>query len=413
MCLRARLLIVIALGWILSGCNAPLSDADIEATLGLTPITHPQSTSYLPSHISGRVWHDLCAAPGEDQEVPDQVPQGCITVDGGFQADGVYNQHEPGIKDVVVSLGKGTCPSAGFAESLTNVDGVFTFLNIDPGPYCVTVDPTLPRNAQMLAPGKWTSDPSAGSSSIARTINLTSDREITDIAFGWDFQFQPPFSASTVETAGTPTRMPPPTGTPLPVDPDLPTEDADYVDLMINPGNWFGAGVSIQEDEHIRFELANSRMKMTAFAADLYESWRLSWPDIGDFYLDATFEVEECAGKDRYGLFTRGTNIEDNPHGYLFGITCDGHYSLRIFDGEFSTLIDWTKSEHINSGSDQTNLLGFWANGDTLRLYINGNRVAEILDDTFESGPFGLFIGSAETENFTAEVDFMSYWLLP
>jgi hypothetical protein len=398
----------------------PLSDGDIEATLGITPRPPVETSSLLPAHISGRLWHDLCASPGEDQEIPDELPEGCIAAGGKFQADGKYALNEPGIKGVIVSLGKGSCPSTGFADSSTNPEGVFTFINIEPGQYCVSVDPALPQNAQILNPGAWTSDLGAGSSLITQTVTLTSGNDVTEIAFGWDYQLLPPYTQSPSGSPGTPTLPPTPmvtetievTETPLPIDPDLPDGDADYVDLMINPGNWFGAGVSIQEDEHIRLEIANSRMKMTAFNPDFYEGWRLSWPDIEDFYLDAGFDVDDCSGEDRYGLFVRATNVDVNPHGYLFGLNCKGQFSLRTFDGEFSSLIEWTESEHIQSGPDQSNLLGFWASGDQLRLYVNGNRVAQIQDDTFASGPFGLFIGAAETADFRVEVDFMSYWLI-
>jgi hypothetical protein len=418
---RNRLLFLALFGLIITSCNMPLSDDDIEATLGITPKPPVETSSFLPAHISGRVWHDLCASPSDDQEIPEELPEGCIAAGGKFQADGKYTLNEPGIKEIIVSLGKGSCPSTGFANSSTNPEGVFTFVNIEPGRYCVSVDPTSAQNASILLPGAWTSDLGAGSSLLATTVNLSSVEDHAALAFGWDYDLLPPYNEDPSASPDAPT-MPPtaeitetlePTETPLPIDPTLPTWDADYVDLMINPGNWFAAGESTQEDEHIRFEIADSRMKMTAFNPDLYEGWRLSWPDIEDFYLDAGFEVDDCSGGDRYGLFVRATNIEDNPNGYLFGVNCEGQYSLRTFDGEFSFLIEWSDSEHIQAGSHQSNLLGFWAKGEQLRLYVNGNRVAEIEDETFASGPFGLFVGASDTEEFRVEVDFMSYWVLP
>jgi hypothetical protein len=145
----------------------------------------------------------------------------------------------------------------------------------------------------------------------------------------------------------------------------------------------------------------------------------LSWPNIEDFYLEGNFETGDCSGYDRYGLFVRGEKVAGNVHGYLFGVSCNGQYFLKIFDdrsesdGSYSTLIDWTSSAVIQSGADKRNRLGFWAKGDQLRLYINGERLAEIKDDTFNAGLFGLFIGAAETENLIVEVDDIAYWLLP
>ena len=62
---------------------------------------------------------------------------------------------------------------------------------------------------------------------------------------------------------------------------------------------------------------------------------------------------------------------------------------------------------------DQTNQVGVWAEGDTLRVYINGDIVAEFTDDTYTRGLFGLLIRSEFTNDFTVAVDEMSYWTLP
>lgn len=411
-----RLAAIIVL--ILAGCNMPISGSKIEGTLEITPPDEGETPVRLPTHVTGIVWHDLCALPPEGQPQPSLPPEGCIDVNGSYQADGIYHQTEPGIMGVTVSLGLGNCPSVGFAESVTNEDGVFAFIGIDPRTYCVSVDPSQPKNAEILRPGKWTSDPNAGASVVSMSVNLGPEGEVSGIDFGWDYQLLPQYSATPEPTPTQTTPTVPPSETPeqsetpAVIDPDLPGDEPDYVDFLINPGNWFSGGSSY-EDEHVRFEIADSRMKMTAFNPDLYEGWRLSWPVLEDFYIEGTFETGECSGRDRYGLFLRATNIEENPHGYLLGVTCDGRYSLRSFDGDFTILIDWTFSEHILAGPDQVNLIGLWAVRDQLRVYVNRVKLAEILDPTYKKGPFGLFVGAAETESFTVEVDQIAYWTLP
>ena len=114
---------------------------------------------------------------------------------------------------------------------------------------------------------------------------------------------------------------------------------------------------------------------------------------------------------DRYGLLARAVSAND---AYLYGITCDGKYSLRIWDGyQFTKLIDWTPSEHILTGENQTNRLGFMAQDQKLSLYINGILAHEIEDNTFREGAFGLYISSANTQNFTVNVSKVAYWDLP
>jgi len=79
----------------------------------------------------------------------------------------------------------------------------------------------------------------------------------------------------------------------------------------------------------------------------------------------------------------------------------------------FSKLIDWTESEHLRAGSNQTNRIGLLLDGERLSLFANGNLLDEISDDTFDDGKFGVFIGSVNTEDFKVRVDEIAYWSLP
>jgi hypothetical protein len=157
--------------------------------------------------------------------------------------------------------------------------------------------------------------------------------------------------------------------------------------------------------------LTDGKLEMIALNADKWDSWMLSWPDIRDFYLEVTARPGECNGLDRYGLLARAP---DASQGYLFGFSCDGQYSLRIWDGKkFSVLVDWTPSEFIIKGSNQTNRLGFMAEGDRLALYANGNLLSEVQDDTYEQGAFGVFVGAVNTDDFKLEISQVAYWDIP
>ncbi len=140
----------------------------------------------------------------------------------------------------------------------------------------------------------------------------------------------------------------------------------------------------------------------------------LSWPVVSDSYLEMTATTKSCSGLDRYGLVARSVRNDEGYAGYLYGVSCDGKYSLRIWDGEsFTKLIDWTESEHINAGSNETNRIGVIMEGENISLYANGNLIRELRDDTFDEGKFGVFVGSANTEDFTVLVNEVAYWELP
>jgi hypothetical protein len=422
---RKLLILSIAILIALQGCNLPVNRGEVtpvqtqDPTETSTPILLPEAV------IGGRVWHDLCSNPS-DGSVPDPFPDGCIPApEGSLMANGVIDQGEPGIDGLIVSLGTGVCPSTGLATTETEAGGMFEFSGLGAGSYCLMIDLGHPTNSQVLKPGSWTTGQAEGERPLVITYDLEPGQSITTLAFGWDYQnlpvYLPPATSTPtptpVDTATTTPTAPPGSDSPAATatatgdDPSLPLGGPDWRDIFTSSANWF-SGASSYEDDHVRFKIENGAMKMTAFEANFREGWVLSWPKPENFYLEATFKVLDCSGADRYGLFARATNVDENPHGYLIGLTCDGKYSLRIFDEEFSNVIGWTASNNIHQGSNQTHRLGFWADGTKLRIYVDGKKLVETNDSTFDSGPFGVFIGAAETENFTVEVEEIAYWTL-
>jgi hypothetical protein len=265
--LRIKLPMVLILGLLFASCKVPLSDDQVAGTLSIPPPQVTRDSPLTSNLIVGRVWHDLCAAPSDDQPLPPEPPEGCIAKGGIYLANGDYEQTEPGIQSIVISLGKGACPSRGLAEMRTNSKGVFTFLELDAGVYCLSVDPSQSRNSEILLPGVWSTDRGSGIGTIALTVTLEEGEALTHFEFGWDYQFLPPYFPSLPDTSEgtdipatiTPTLPPQMTSTPeAPVtpqttDPDLPSGELDYLDLFANPGNWFD-NLSLDEDDHARFE---------------------------------------------------------------------------------------------------------------------------------------------------------------
>lgn len=178
----------------------------------------------------------------------------------------------------------------------------------------------------------------------------------------------------------------------------------DWQDTFENADNW-----SLYEDDHVRFRINNDRLIMVALNADGRDSWMLSWPNPTRFYLELTATTDSCTGLDRYGILFRS----DAEVGYLFGLSCDGQYSLRSWDGDaFQTLLNWTPSEQAIAGSGQTNRLGVRLDGDDILLYINGVHQATVQDSAFDEDSFGVFVGSRNTPNFRVELSEIAYWEL-
>jgi hypothetical protein len=176
-------------------------------------------------------------------------------------------------------------------------------------------------------------------------------------------------------------------------------------DTMDNDNNWY-----LLETANTKFTMSDGKLVMKSIRPGGGEEWGLSnRPSMKDYYLQATFITgSTCSGLDRYGLLGRAP---DPNKGYVFEFSCDGHYRLYTWDGTtYSALQEWLTASSILSGANQTNVLGLWMKGTTLRLYANGHMIAEFTDSTYDEGQFGLVIGSVNTENFTVSVDLVEYW---
>jgi len=220
--------------------------------------------------------------------------------------------------------------------------------------------------------------------------------------------------AQAIETPSpspTVTELPSPTTTITPTesiasdDPKLRLGEPDWRDTFKNGDNW-----SLYEDEHVRFDVKDHFLVMTAFQADGRDSWMLTLPEPVNYYLEVTAIPQDCSGLDRYGVIFR----TDAEVGYLFGFSCDGQYSLRRWNGEdFKILVDWTSSPDIRAGADQTNRMGLMVQDDQFTLYANGNLLDEARDDSYSEGGLGLFVAAKDTENFKVQISEVAYWELP
>jgi len=209
----------------------------------------------------------------------------------------------------------------------------------------------------------------------------------------------------TPDPTNTPTAEPTPTL--ADTDPAADLGSPDWVDDMGDDDNW---PTGANQYTTIAFE--NSYLKLTA-ETDL-DGWRLSWPFLTDFYLEASMQTPECSGGDHYGLMFRVPANANANRGYLFGVTCDGRYSLRRWDGQTMYFpINWTASDAINEGEDVVNKLGIMARDAEIALYINGQKVAEVTNNTYLEGSFGVFVGGDATDEFTVWVDQIRYWENP
>ena len=207
----------------------------------------------------------------------------------------------------------------------------------------------------------------------------------------------------------TPTASPTiaPTSTLTNTDPVLTLGAANWVDNMDNANNWY-----TPSDIYTTVAFSQGYMKLTAISSAT--GWRPSWPILEDFYLEVTLLSPECVSNANFGLMFRIPEDSNNNKGYLFGITCDGRYSLRRWDGtNMYHPVNLTAHNAINKGENVVNKLGVMARGSNLALYINGQKVNEINDGNYLTGKFGVFVGGSNVDNFTVWFVQIRYWIDP
>ena len=215
------------------------------------------------------------------------------------------------------------------------------------------------------------------------------------------------------DTAPEETPEPQPEATPESVDPAVYLGAADWTDEMDTAEFW-----PTGSDDFTSAAFENGKLKITALSET--NGWRIaSTPVLGNAYIEANVKMGTCADTDGFGFIFRVPESTGYNQGYLLGITCDGRYSIRKWDGHTGQngTMTWLKyykvSEWIKKGKDQTNRIGVMALDDRLLMFVNGEKVDEVSDSAYTEGFFGLYINRDKTEKLNILVDSVSYWTDP
>jgi hypothetical protein len=116
---------------------------------------------------------------------------------------------------------------------------------------------------------------------------------------------------------------------------------------------------------------------------------------------DFAVEIQAAPSNDpgiqaaQYGIAFRISG-EQNRDFYRFGISTSGQYHLfKVIDGKTVEpyLVDFTPSVYIKPRPSE-NQLGVLVEGANISLYINGNLVKTVVDDSIKSGYAGIFADS-------------------
>ncbi|HLB48371.1 MAG TPA: hypothetical protein VJL59_15300, partial [Anaerolineales bacterium] len=157
-------------------------------------------------------------------------------------------------------------------------------------------------------------------------------------------------------------------------------------------------------------KIENETYVMISKQTENYE-WTFDGKKLTNFYVTAKTVVPDgqCKKGDHWGLVFR---YKDNANFYLFGVSCDGAYSLmKRQDGLLETILPPTDSIAIKK-LGQPNVIGVRAVGDQLSFYANDQFLITVSDGTFSAGLIGMYIRSLLTPNLTVTFDDIAAYIV-
>jgi len=181
----------------------------------------------------------------------------------------------------------------------------------------------------------------------------------------------------------------------------------DGIDTFDTVSNW-----TLYNNQCFQSNVQNGQFVMTAKGMEKVACWTFSWPMVQNFYVETEVVMPDvCQPDDKFGLIFRAP---DNHRGYLYGVTCDGKYSLNLYDGTNTTvLIPPAANGVIKTGAGQTNRMGLAVYGNEYALYMNGTLLGTAYDSTYlNPGKIGYFVKASTTEPFVSKYNELSIWLL-
>jgi hypothetical protein len=137
-------------------------------------------------------------------------------------------------------------------------------------------------------------------------------------------------------------------------------------------------------------------------------AWGESTIELSDFYLEVDAFHAFGPLDNQFGVIFREVDVDNF---YYFTVSSDGYYRLiKMLDGEWVNLVEWTASDLIATGEDSVNRLGVLAVGEQISILVNDELLATVEDDSFAAGIIGLAAGTYSEPEVEIAYDDMLIW---
>lgn len=154
------------------------------------------------------------------------------------------------------------------------------------------------------------------------------------------------------------------------------------------------ASWELESDETGSTTIVPEQLLIEIMAPNLVQYATLEELAVEDFHLEVDGRILSGSPQSSYGVLFR---MQGPQQFYRFEITGDGLYSLERHDGDGTRMLffgDWRESQAINQGLNVNNRVGVRAQGSDISLFVNGNMLDEVSDETYATGFIGLDAGT-------------------
>ena len=119
------------------------------------------------------------------------------------------------------------------------------------------------------------------------------------------------------------------------------------------------------------------------------------------------FEVQmQLAKGDSGGLIFRSQNTSSENKLYAFYVGVDGSYTLNRQNGSSFPVLANGNTGAIKQGLNQTNVVAVVAQGSSITLYVNRQKITSVTDGTFTHGQIGFIAGAFGNSGHPTEAVF-------
>lgn len=168
-----------------------------------------------------------------------------------------------------------------------------------------------------------------------------------------------------------------------------------------------GWGTGTDADSSVEYDKDNGTLKMAVSTKNWFVWSTPNDQDYQNVHMEVTAINNDTDPTTAFGIMCNQQTVDDSF--YYFAITPAGQYaiakaSLAASDVFLTNEDKWEYSDLIKKNADSYRIGADCANG-TLTLYVDGQQVASVQDESYKSGGVALFVWSGE-EATSANVSF-------